>query len=93
MTKTIRSIAVFGATGNQCGSVLKSLLKSVSYHVRAITRNPNSDKAVQFSKLTNTTVHQADLNDPASLDIVLKDCYDTFLVTDFTAHQNHTEKQ
>lgn len=48
---------------------------------------------MQLSKLTNTTVHQADLNYPASLDIVLKDCYGTFLVNDFTTHQNHTEKQ
>jgi uncharacterized protein YbjT (DUF2867 family) len=35
-------IAVFGATGNQGGSVALSLLQNPSFKVRALTRNPNS---------------------------------------------------
>jgi len=36
-------IAVVGATGNQGGSVARSLLQNPSFKVRAITRNPSSD--------------------------------------------------
>lgn len=38
-------VAVVGATGNQGGSVVQSLLKDGSYAVRGIVRNTDSDKA------------------------------------------------
>ena len=41
MTK--RLIAVFGATGNQGGPVARALLQN-GFHVRAVTRNPSSEK-------------------------------------------------
>ena len=84
-------IAVFGATGSQGGSVLKALANDGKYSVRAITRNPNSEKAVALSKIKNVTVHQADLDDQSSIDKVLDGCYGSFLVTDFAAHFDHKE--
>ncbi|RIA96979.1 hypothetical protein C1645_871667 [Glomus cerebriforme] len=38
-------IVVTGATGAQGGSVAKTLLATGRYRIRALTRNPNSDKA------------------------------------------------
>jgi uncharacterized protein YbjT (DUF2867 family) len=84
-------IAVFGSTGNQGGAVLKSLLKAGNYHVRAITRNANSDKAKKLAALNNVTVHEADFKNPDSLDKVLAGAYGAFFVTDFSAHFDHSE--
>ena len=84
-------IAVFGSTGSQGGSVIRALLKSNDYKIRAISRNPNSDKAKSLASLKNVSVEQGDLDDPSSLDKCLKDCYGTFLVTDFSTHFTHTE--
>jgi Predicted nucleoside-diphosphate-sugar epimerases len=42
---------VFGATGNQGGSVCRSLIQNPEFHVRAITRNPDSDASKQLSAL------------------------------------------
>ncbi|CAG8888208.1 unnamed protein product [Penicillium egyptiacum] len=39
----VKIITIFGATGNQGGSVARSLLKNPAFHVRGITRNPGSD--------------------------------------------------
>jgi uncharacterized protein YbjT (DUF2867 family) len=83
-------IAVFGATGCQGSSVLKSLLKNGNYHVRAITRNANSEKAKKLSS-ENCTVVEADLDNPQSLDDALKGCYGVFLVTD--SKENFAEKE
>lgn len=88
--KMCRTIAVFGATGNQGGSVLRSLTKTGGYHVKAITRDPEANKAKHLFALNNVSVHQADLDDPFSLDIVLRDCYGVFLVT---SHEEYTVKR
>ena len=86
-------IAVFGATGQQGSSVLRALLKNGSYHVKAITRNANSEKAKQLSNLANCTVVEADLDDQKTIDAALKGCYGTFLVTDFASHFAKKEVQ
>jgi uncharacterized protein YbjT (DUF2867 family) len=64
-------ITVFGATGAQGSSVLRSLLNA-GHHVRASTRNPDSDKAKSLAKLENVSVVAADLDDSKSLDNALK---------------------
>ena len=40
-----RLIVVFGSTGTQGGSVAAALIKDAKYKVRAITRDPESEKA------------------------------------------------
>lgn len=42
-------ITVFGATGNQGGSVVRSLLQNPAFRVRALTRNPSSDAAKKLA--------------------------------------------
>jgi nucleoside-diphosphate-sugar epimerase len=91
MSKKI--IAVFGATGAQGSSVLRALVNNGSYHIKAITRNANSEKGKQLSKIENCTVFEADLDNPKSLDDALKGCYGTFLVTDFASHIAKKEVQ
>ncbi len=59
-------IVVFGATGQQGGSVVASFLKNKDYIVRAVTRNPDSDKAKALSA-SGAQVVAADLNDYPSL--------------------------
>ena len=78
-------IAVTGATGLQVGSLVKTLLEAGNYHIRAITRNANSEKAKELASLKNVTVHEENLDDPASLDPVLNEAYGAFLVTDWPA--------
>ena len=68
-------ITVFGATGLQGGSVLKALIKSDQFLVRAITRNAKSDKAMQLATLKNVTIQEADLNDRPSIDKCIKGSY------------------
>ena len=46
-------IVVFGATGNQGGSVVKAMQKDDKYKIRAATRNPDSDKAKALSESGN----------------------------------------
>ncbi len=75
-----RVIAVFGSTGQQGGAVLRSLLQTGNYNLRAVTRSAKSEKAKKLAGLNNVTVHEADLDNPASLEQVLQGAYGAFLV-------------
>lgn len=57
---------VMGATGAQGGSVVDHALKAGVYKVRAVTRNPNSEKAKALAA-KGAEVVQADVNDEESL--------------------------
>eukprot|EP01128_Nolandella_sp_AFSM9_P008202 TRINITY_DN476_c0_g2_i1.p1 TRINITY_DN476_c0_g2~~TRINITY_DN476_c0_g2_i1.p1 ORF type:complete len:319 (+),score=92.45 TRINITY_DN476_c0_g2_i1:83-958(+) len=73
-------IVVFGATGAQGGSVVKSLLTDPSFSIRAVTRNPESEKAVAL-KEKGVEVVKGDLtSDTAAL---FKGAYGVFLLTNF----------
>ena len=52
-------IAVFAATGNQGGSVARSLLQNQSFRVRAITRNPSSESSLTLAS-SGAMIIQAD---------------------------------
>jgi uncharacterized protein YbjT (DUF2867 family) len=79
-------VAVFGATGQQGGSVLRSLANNGNYQLKAVTRSAKSAKAKELAAMKNVTIAEADLDNKESVDHVLKGCYGAFLVTDFTAH-------
>ncbi|KAJ6441517.1 hscarg dehydrogenase [Purpureocillium lavendulum] len=79
-----RILAVFGATGAQGGSVIDHVLNdahlSQQYSVRAITRDPDSEKANQL-KARGVEVRQGDVSDRESLRSALTGVHTVFLMT------------
>lgn len=65
MTDGKSPILVFGATGQQGGSVVDALLKTGS-PVRALVRNPASDKAAALGA-RGVELVQGDMSDPSSI--------------------------
>lgn len=75
-------ISVVGATGVQGRSIVDALLKDNEYSIRAITRNPQSEKAQALTS-QGVEVVQADLNDLNSLIKAFKGSSAIYGVTDF----------
>ena len=79
-------VVVLGATGNQGGSVVKSILSdpevSAQFKLRGVTRDPSSAKA---QKLLSEGVEpvRAELDDVASLNKAFEGAYAVFAVTDY----------
>ncbi|MEP7325622.1 MAG: NmrA/HSCARG family protein, partial [Gemmatimonadota bacterium] len=80
-------IAVVGATGAQGGGLVRAILadKSGSFAARAITRDPNSEKA-QALRAAGAEVVAADLDKPETLNKAFAGAYGAFLVTNFWEH-------
>jgi uncharacterized protein YbjT (DUF2867 family) len=80
-------IVVFGATGAQGGGVARAILsdKNSEFAVRAVTRNPESDKAKELARL-GAEVVSADVDDVQSLKKVLTGAYGAYFVTFFWDH-------
>ncbi|KAL9099093.1 MAG: hypothetical protein Q9163_005356 [Psora crenata] len=76
-------LAVFGATGQQGGSVINYVLNdpelSQKYKIRAITRDPNSEKAKQLRE--KVEVVQGDMLNRASLETALTGAHTVFAMT------------
>jgi uncharacterized protein YbjT (DUF2867 family) len=85
MSKKI--IAVVGATGAQGGGLVRAILadKDGPFAVRAITRNPGSEKGLALTKL-GVEVVAADLDDQASLTRAFTGAHGAFCVTNFWEH-------
>lgn len=75
---TGRIIVVIGATGRQGGAVTRAML-STGWHVRALTRNPDSQKAQMLSTL-GAEVIQGDMNDRGSLQSAFQGTYGVYSV-------------
>lgn len=77
-------LVIFGATGQQGGSVAKHVLAdpvlSTEFKVRAITRDTSKPDAKALAK-TGAEVVQADVDDEASLKVAMKDAHTVFSVT------------
>lgn len=80
-------IAVTGASGAQGGGLIRAILAHPDggFSARAITRNPDSDKAKALSAL-GVDVVKADLDDEASLAQAFAGAYGAFCVTNFWEH-------
>ena len=73
-----KTILVTGATGQQGGAVTRELLKK-GYHVSAMTRNPESERANALTKL-GAKVVQGNLDDVASLEHAIQGVWGVFAV-------------
>jgi len=80
-------IAVVGATGAQGGGLVRAILNDPEniFQVRALTRNPNSEKAKELSSL-GVEVVKADLDDLGSLKQAFQGAYSAYCVTNFWEH-------
>jgi putative NADH-flavin reductase len=79
-------LTVFGATGNQGGSVVKSVLAhptlSKEYKIRAITRDPSKPNAQALAAKGVEPV-KADMEDAESVKQALEGSYAVFAVTNY----------
>lgn len=84
---TKKTIAVVGATGAQGGGLARAILSDPDgpYEVRALTRNPASDRASELARL-GAEVVRADLDDLDSLKRAFRGAYGAFCVTNFWEH-------
>lgn len=77
-------LTVFGATGQQGGSLISYILQhpqlSKTYRLRGITRDPSKSSAISLQN-HGVEVIQADLNDPLSLLPAVADSNTVFAVT------------
>jgi uncharacterized protein YbjT (DUF2867 family) len=80
-------IAVIGATGAQGGGLVRAILDDDSgeFAARAITRNPDSEKARALAE-AGAEVVQADLDDVDSLRRAFEGAYGAYCVTNFWEH-------
>lgn len=80
-------IAVFGATGAQGGGLARAILNDPNseFTVRAVTRDPQSDKAKELARM-GAEVVAADIDDTASIRKALEGAYGAYFVTFFWAH-------
>lgn len=75
-------VTVIGATGIQGGSVIRALLDSPEYTLRAVTRNTESDAAKTFAA-RGVEVVRADINDVGSLREAFTGSHAVFAATNF----------
>jgi len=80
-------IAVIGATGAQGGGLVRAILddEGGEFAARAITRNPESEKAKALAE-AGAEVVQADLDDVDSLKGAFEGAHGAFCVTNFWEH-------
>src|SRR5437899_2050565 len=79
-------IAVVGATGAQGGGLARAILSDPDgFAVRALTRDPASDKAKELAE-AGAEVVQADIDDEASVTRAFEGAYGAYCVTNFWEH-------
>ena len=80
-------ITVFGATGAQGGGLVRAILadKNSDFAVRAVTRDPSTEKAQQLAEM-GATVIKADVDNKESIQKALDGAYGAFFVTFFWDH-------
>lgn len=86
MSSTKKLLTVFGATGNQGGSLVRTILNNstlnAKYSLRGVTRDTSKPAAQQLSK-RGVDVVRADLDDLDSVKKAIDGSYGVFAVTNF----------
>lgn len=82
MAEQKQVLVVVGATGAQGGGVARAALADGRYHVRAVTRKPESEKA-QALRAAGAEVVAADLDDVESLVSAFAGAQRAFFVTNY----------
>ena len=87
MSKPAKILAVVGATGTQGGGLVRAALRDPKrlFKVRALTRNPDSDKAKRLEQL-GAEIVAANLDDLDSIKRAFKGADLAFCVTNFWEH-------
>jgi len=82
-------LAVIGATGAQGGGLARAVLadREGPFTLRAVTRNPDGDKARALADL-GAEVVVGDADEPASLDAAFARAHGVFCVTNFWEHSS-----
>ncbi len=82
-----KTIVVLGATGAQGGGLAQAILSDneSEFRVRAVTRKPDSEKAVSLANIGADLV-SADLDDSDSLKKAFENAYGVYAVTNFWEH-------
>src|ERR1700739_4760632 len=71
-----RTILITGVTGNQCGAVAQAL-QGAGFHLRGLTRKPESERAVAFAR-RGVEIVKGDLDDEATLRRALAGAWGVF---------------
>ena len=82
-----RLIAVFGASGQQGGAVVRALQASGQFRVRALSRNPDEHRDLAVE------IVQANLDQPETLKAAFQGVHGVFLVTNFWNEGTDERKQ
>ena len=80
-------IAVFGATGQQGGAVVRALQARGQFRVRALSRNPDRQRGL------GDEVVEANLDQPDTLKAALQGVHGVFAVTNFWSEGTDERKQ
>lgn len=91
---TKKIIAVLGATGSQGNGLVNAILKNSSgdFAVRAVTRNPDSEKA-QAMAAQGAEVVPGDIDDEETIIAAFDGCYGAFCITFFWDHFSVLQEQ
>src|SRR6202043_3016262 len=76
--KTDRTILITGVTGNQGGAVANAL-KGTGFHLRGLTRKPDSERAAALAR-NGVDIVKGDLDDEATLRRALTGVWGVFSV-------------
>lgn len=87
--ETKKIIAVVGSTGSQGGGLVRAILndKNSEFSVRAITRDPQSEKARELAAL-GAEVIEGNIDDLESIRKAFEGAYGAYLVTFFWHHMS-----